>query len=259
MGCKGICVLMQVFAFIVQFLCPLDDIFQPKSLLCHLHPLLYPPSIFPLISCLFLKPCGTRPVCPSQEVWGRMAASWHQTAPKLCMLALPPSDTPALQWSPLDCPENQKHLPCLNETQTDFDKDTHTYHHTNTIFMHNTHTHTQMCIQLQILKCKYSDTDTLNTHFYTLEYKNTGCASSHVPAAIDLFYQRRGVNSHEINCGYHICLQHSFYSFWEDNIQISTNRGTGKPAQTSMKRNMSCKRDHQTDHDDDKDDDHSWQ
>ncbi|CAF91501.1 unnamed protein product, partial [Tetraodon nigroviridis] len=26
-------------------------------------------------SCLFLKPCGTRPVCPLPEVWGRMAVS----------------------------------------------------------------------------------------------------------------------------------------------------------------------------------------
>lgn len=72
----------------------------------------------PPTSCLSLKPCGTRPVYPSQEAWGRMAASWRQTAPKPCMLATPPSDTPALQWSPPDCPENQKHLLCLNHAPT---------------------------------------------------------------------------------------------------------------------------------------------
>lgn len=72
----------------------------------------------PPTSCLSLKPCGTRPVYPSQEAWGRMAASWRQIAPKPCMLATPPSDTPALQWSPPDCPENQKHLLCLNHAPT---------------------------------------------------------------------------------------------------------------------------------------------
>lgn len=113
-------------------------------------PLLFPPLHLSGCSCLFLKPCETRPVCPSQEVLGRMAASWHQTAPKLCILAMPPSDTPALQWSPPDCPENQKHLPCLRDTQTyrlwlgythwpTCAYNTHTYP-----YRRYTHTHTNM-------------------------------------------------------------------------------------------------------------------
>lgn len=95
--CCAVFLSMRVFSFS-----------QTISPLCYFLPFSCPPFHLSSCSCLFLKPCGTRLVCPSQEVWGRMAASWRQTAPKLCMLATPPSDTPALQWSPLDCPENQK-------------------------------------------------------------------------------------------------------------------------------------------------------
>lgn len=147
--CIEICVFMQVILHLLYSLYAYEVIFffQPKSPLCHLHPLLRlpppPPPISPLISCLFLKPCGTRPVCPSQEVWGRMAASWRQTAPRPCMLATPPSDTPALQWSPPDCPENQKHLLCLNDTQTYRLRHghAHTYSITHILFSFITHTH----------------------------------------------------------------------------------------------------------------------
>lgn len=118
--CACVCIetsvsLHQCFA---QFSMPIKWSFSNENLRSAISTLFVLPSISPFISCLFLKPCGTRPVCPSQEVWGRMAASWRQTAPKPCMLVTPPSDTPALLWSPPDCPENQKHLPCLNDTQT---------------------------------------------------------------------------------------------------------------------------------------------
>jgi len=244
--------------------------FQTSSPLCHLHPLLRPPLHLSSYSCRFLKPCGTRPVCPSQEVWGRMAASWRQTAPKPCMLATPPSDTLALQWSPPDCPENQKHLPCLNDTQTYRLRKGHTYTHMCIHTITDTTSHiTHTLIKLQKLKYKYSDTETQNTHFYTLEYMNTqriiislSCCHWLIlqeTSEIQLWSEQQRKKKTKDNYDYHTCLQHSFFFFFLGRYNPDIYKLTGKPAQTYMKWNMSCEPDHQTDHDDDsdKDDDHS--
>lgn len=156
--CTEICVFMRVILHLLYSFYAYEVIFffffstkistLPSPPSSPSYPTTPHPPISPLISCLFLKPCGTRPVCPSQEVWGRMAVSWRQTAPKPCMLATPPSDTPALQWSPPDCPENQKHLLCLNDTQTYRLRHGHTHTHTYSIthILFSFMTHTQTCI-----------------------------------------------------------------------------------------------------------------
>lgn len=164
--------------------CALENIFQNSSLLfLYLPPAPRPSSVH--TSCLFLKPCGTRPVCPSLEVWERMAVSWRQTVQKPCMPTTPPSDTPALLWSHQDCPENQKHLPCLSDK------------HTHTITCPCI-THTEWYIQIKNIKCKFSDTP--NTHFDTLEYTDTQAG----PIVSSCCYHRpvlRGDDNNNNNCG----------------------------------------------------------
>lgn len=247
--------------------------FQTSSPLCHLHPPLHPSLHLSLCSCRFLKPCGTRPVCPSQEVWGRMAVSWRQTAPKPCMLATPPSDTPALQWSPLDCPENQKHLPCLNDTQTyrRWQGRTHAHicTHTNVhIPYHATHTHIHKVTETEIQTLTHRETE--HTFLHTWRHKHTlriiillSCCHWLIlqeTSEIQLWseQQRKKQKQRTTMTITLACSIHFF--FFLGGYRPVISKPTGKPAQTYMKWNMSCEHDHKTDHDDDsdKDDDHSW-
>lgn len=190
------------------------------------------PSISPLNSCLSLKPCGTRPVYPSQEVWGRMAASWRQTAPKPCMLATPPSDTPALQWSPPDCPENQKHLPCLNDTQT-YKTSTRTHAHmrlhtiTHISLSCITHIHTHRK-HPYILRYRHNE----HTFLHTRRHKHTLRIIISRSCCHDFFYKRQVKYDCGVNSGgkkRQLWLSHLPAAFillfsWEDTILISTNR-----------------------------------
>lgn len=69
-------------------------------------------SVF-LLSWHLQKPCGTRPVCPSQAASGRTGGCWRPTVPRPSTAGRPSARAPASPWSPPSCRENQKPFKCL--------------------------------------------------------------------------------------------------------------------------------------------------